>query len=734
MVGSFLTLPAGSRQGRTLYSVVNLAGPPCTYRNIQIFRDFSQWVRTPVCVSVCACGTATKALGLLQSLLVFSRTAIFGTSPPPSTGSHRTHTGVKAAMATASSPLAPSRPVRGRSSRRLKCRMSMLTAEAGAAKTTSRRSDVAVPCKERTASLELLPPQPLCAPASSSVAGVSRSRPKRRHRPKVGASVCGRTQYALHASASHHACVVMKSGLPAASKQAHDNEIQPQPGDVGARKQGTCSIDKLLAPFALSAASSASRVRPVWVEGMGRILVPCSQQFPAPPDTQAPHMALSLMPSPPQDARQLQQRHALVAQWLARDDDGDDDDSDDNNNKVTSEIAHDGVKHNTVHTDNAPDPPSAAYAPARILHPMMAKCLRERSRGQPYPKRASAHFDDMWIGFDGARVLRGTKQTAQRRRRIASTMYALTISGSTPRMACRCGFTELHMEVVQCDACARWLHLACVGVRHVDELPMHEWVCDDCYNERAVIAHSPSAPVSQNRRIRSPMHGHPTHDGLHAHAKLRSSTLSLAPSPILSLDDTLDSVLPVMQPPEAPRTPSPSPRPAALVDMVTPSRHFAPSTQPEWLSTPSSFLAQSSPCSMLGAPNARSAQNHMWAPESPTFATHGAARHAATSYWRGATTPSDVAATPSFPSDPFSDGLGLSSPMPETPPSGSTRGRMLGMLFPPPSPIPVSTSCMPAPPAMPTPMPASMCAPIAPLPPTPSKDQPSASLMPPPVS
>ena len=123
----------------------------------------------------------------------------------------------------------------------------------------------------------------------------------------------------------------MKSGLPAASKQAHDNETQPQPGDVGARKQGTCSIDKLLAPFALSAASSASRVRPVWVEGMGRILVPCSQQFPAPPDTQTPHMALSLMPSPPQDARQLQQRHALVAQWLARDDDdGDDDDSDHN--------------------------------------------------------------------------------------------------------------------------------------------------------------------------------------------------------------------------------------------------------------------------------------------------------------------------------------------------------------------------------------------------------------------
>ena len=29
--------------------------PPCTYRNIQIFRDFSQWFITPVSVCVCVC-------------------------------------------------------------------------------------------------------------------------------------------------------------------------------------------------------------------------------------------------------------------------------------------------------------------------------------------------------------------------------------------------------------------------------------------------------------------------------------------------------------------------------------------------------------------------------------------------------------------------------------------------------------------------------------------------------
>lgn len=399
-----------------------------------------------------------------------------------------------------------------------------------------------------------------------------RRRAKRRTRRGVSASVCGRTQYALRASASHHASAIMRSGRTLSKGPEAPPPPMPPP---------SLPRQDVLRSFSTHPAGQlrSCSVKPVWIEGMGRVLLPQdAHREPAIP-VYTPNI----------------HRHALIAQWLAGDDD---------------------------------DEPASSSPPQDALHPMMAKSLRERVRSQPYPSRASSAFHDLWIGLDGTRILRGTKQP-QSRRRIAWTMRSLLASGLVPNMACHCGFTDEHMEVVSCDSCARWLHLACVGASHVDQLTAHEWVCDDCYNDKAVIAHSP-------------------HKGLHAHAQLHSTTLSLAPSP------------------QRLRTPSPPPSSPtcapAFVDMVTPSRHFAPSTLPDWLPTPTSLLA-TSPSMMLRTPHTR--VHRSLVPDSPTPYTRSAQR---TIPW----------STPSFPGDTLSDGMGLSSPMPETP-TAPSRSRVLGL-------------------------------------------------------
>lgn len=423
------------------------------------------------------------------------------------------------------------------------------------------------PRPSSSSSLLLSPSPPI------STAQAPRRRAKRRPRHGVSASVCGRTQYALHASASHHASAIMWGG------RTHTQKLEPPPSPMS---PPTPLRRDVLPSFSTHPASQlrSRSVKPVWLEGMGRVLLPHD----------APREPAIPMYTP------NTHRHALIAHWLA----GDDDD----------------------------DEPAPSSAPHDALHPMMAKSLRERVRSQPYPSCASSSFHDMWIGLDGTRILRGTKQL-QPRRRVAWTMRSLLASGLVPSMVCHCGFTDEHMEVVQCDSCARWLHLACVGASHVDQLTAHEWVCDDCYNDTAVIAHSP-------------------HKGLHAHAQLRSTTLSLAPSP------------------QRLRTPSPPPsspsRAPALVDMVTPSRHFAPSTLPDWLPTPTSLLA-TSPGMMLRTPHSRVHRSVV--PESPTPYTRSAQ---CTIPW----------STPSFPGDTFSDGMGLSSPMPETP-TAPMRSRLRGL-------------------------------------------------------
>lgn len=70
MVGSFLTLPAGSRQGRTLYSVVNLAGP-LVHIGTSKFFEISASGLERLCVCLCVC------VALRQKLLASYRASWF---------------------------------------------------------------------------------------------------------------------------------------------------------------------------------------------------------------------------------------------------------------------------------------------------------------------------------------------------------------------------------------------------------------------------------------------------------------------------------------------------------------------------------------------------------------------------------------------------------------------------------------------------------------------------------
>ena len=252
-----------------------------------------------------------------------------------------------------------------------------------------------------------------------------------RMRPRRRRTVLGRTQYTL-ADAGGRAHAGMKSLRPLRTRAPPPAPHAPHAPHARADP---------LAAFASD--THAPALAPATVEGMGRIVVHRGLLgAPAPPRVQPP---------PPTPAEAAARRRA-VARWL----DGDDD----------------------VHE---------CTPPADILHPMVAKALRERSRRSRLPH---AHTRDLWIASDGRRV---SRRWPLRTTRVACTMRTLTESGITPALGCRCGFRDEHMDLVQCDGCRLWLHLACVGVSSVHQFGDGEWLCDDCHEATSALGRLPPA-------------------------------------------------------------------------------------------------------------------------------------------------------------------------------------------------------------------------------------------------
>lgn len=477
------------------------------------------------------------------------------------------------------------------------------------------------------------------APKRAKTRGSSARFPRavgdKTHETPTSSSVWGRTQYTLYTQRPAHASAGMKCEPP----MTPTSPLAPTTPTYQPKRART----ELFACFETASSSSSTTpprpaLQPVTVEGFGRMVLH-SDLLPAPPASLcASDKAPTTTPGPSSDALE---RRALVLQWLH----GDDEDED--------EV-----------------PSSTTY------HPMVAKCLRERSRRYASTSLHTSAAQDMWIGLDGHRRPRGTKRPHPRR--VASTMQSLQASGLSPVMGCHCGFTDKHMGMVQCDGCQRWLHLACVGVSHVDQLPPTDWVCDDCYESRAALSHAPSPTTARPAPMLAAWPSQPW-------------TLSLAPSPSRMLDDDWMPSSSVAASPvwsrhvsmssdaahaSSPARPcrTPSPPPAPFANAMTPSRHFTPYTNAEWLPTPTGLLAYT-PHSAWRTPSNRG--RAMYAPDSPTHSTYGARRAALS-------TPSD--ATPSFASDLTTDGVRLSSPMPDTPTGPSSKTRVLNMHLASPSP------------------------------------------------
>ena len=255
-------------------------------------------------------------------------------------------------------------------------------------------------------------------------------------------------------------------------------------------------------------------------------------------------------------------------------------------------------------------PPAAAgSAPERLHHPMVAKLLRDRNRkrcaavqpGALPSKRArrTPEARELWIGLDGVRAPRSAPRRGVRR--IASNMRSLAASGIAPVMACRCGFTDEQMDMVQCDGCQRWLHLACLGVCHVQQLGSEDWLCDDCFELNSALAQGPAAlpgtapPPPFLGGAPAVPYGDVGPPGMlpaFSHAGSLTSTLSLAPSPQRTAVPAVPRAepapvpVPVRPPPawgaEEAATPagaataalrSPSPNPFMDMAFMTPSRH-----------------------------------------------------------------------------------------------------------------------------------------------------------------
>ena len=94
-----------------------------------------------------------------------------------------------------------------------------------------------------------------------------RRRAKRRTRRGVSTSVCGRTQYALRASASHHASAIMRSG------RTLSKGLEPPPPPMYPPTPPRHDVLRSFSTHPAGQLRSCS-VKPVWIEGMGRVLLP----------------------------------------------------------------------------------------------------------------------------------------------------------------------------------------------------------------------------------------------------------------------------------------------------------------------------------------------------------------------------------------------------------------------------------------------------------------------------
>ena len=409
------------------------------------------------------------------------------------------------------------------------------------------------------------------APAQPMFVAGAPETPRRTHTPHAapkhaGRGARGRTQYVLRSSHG--------SAQPAMRR----DHIGPPPSPplspeplVGTPKARMDPMTHVSRP-GLQTPPAASALSPVLVEGLGRVLMPPAllgaheaEHTPPPPyvprlggasGTGHPHERLPQLawPDAPDSpwnetwaamSAHTKRRRYCIERWLA----------------------------STPQSDEESD--EAPGAPEPYHHPMVAKLLRDQCRRHRMRRSRHTRRRDWWIGADGCRAPRASAGASKRRtrRRAALTTHALLARGIAPVMGCRCGFTDQHMDMVQCDGCSRWLHLACVGVCHVDQLGAHEWVCDDCY-ERTAAVHAGDAAAAPA-------------DGLASHAH-PGAMLSLAPSPqrdALSEPDVfahaagahevpLTSPLSSAASERAWRTPSPPP---PLMDLLmTPSRHVAP--------------------------------------------------------------------------------------------------------------------------------------------------------------
>lgn len=363
---------------------------------------------------------------------------------------------------------------------------------------------------------------------------------------------------------------------------------------------------------------SGAALCPVDIEGLGRVVMP-------PLLLGAPHTddardaahaestsALPVRPAWPDSphnawsgtyeaaARHTAQRRHQIARWLARASLSDSDDDSEENAQ-------------------------ASAATETYHHPMVAKLLRDQCRRHRVRRMRHTSRKDWWIGADGRRGPRPRVESAagpkrRLRRRMAHTAHALTARGIAPVMGCRCGFTDPHMDMVQCDGCSRWLHLACVGVCHVDQLGAHDWVCDDCYERAAGVAADAKPPRGARAVFAS--HAHP------------GTMLSLAPSPqrtraprdsfgtyaYAAPDIPLTSPLSSAASERAWRTPSPPP---SMDILTTPSRHVAPSeARRRRAAAPSGSSPRMHAADLLPTPSRYLMQTPRAALSTPMYDTH----------------------------------------------------------------------------------------------------------------
>ncbi|WFD43756.1 hypothetical protein MPSI1_002420 [Malassezia psittaci] len=396
----------------------------------------------------------------------------------------------------------------------------------------------------------------------------------------------GRTQYVLRSCHGRAQPAMRSTSFPDPPSPA----LQSEPRHS---ERSLKSIDPMTHvtkhPSEIASTSATPALCATHVQGLGRVMMPptllkddpnhdesSSQPHHSSNHSHAPFVAPLQWPDSPTNAwsasYKLMENHAMqrrrcIAHWLANE----------SSSESESETQHEDHEHPSYANQNSLA--SDAHR-STFHHPMVAKLLRDQCRKHRVRKLHPYPPQDWWIAADGRRIPRSKSFGLAKRRlhqRSAHTAYQLAAHGIAPVMGCRCGFLDAHMDMVQCDGCSRWLHLACVGVNHVDQLSAHDWVCDDCYEYPAGI---PSRPVPSPQSAR----------GLASHVH-SSTMLSLAPSPhrgpFTEQDPSEAGPLhsnselawipsyPTSDSDRAWRTPSPPPA-SNMEFLTTPSRHVPP--------------------------------------------------------------------------------------------------------------------------------------------------------------